>query len=65
MGLLRLTGKNFTSKEKRWFKKRRVSEENIRLYGTETGTGIIILGISYLIGNYIYQYINETILVYN
>lgn len=61
IGVLRYKGKNFTRRDLRMFRRYKVTTENKRIFGKQSGTGLIILGTMFIVGEYVYQYYNSTI----
>lgn len=61
LGVLKYMGKNFTKRELRKFQIYNVTEEDKILYSKQIGKGIIIFGITFIAGNYIFKLYNTTI----
>lgn len=61
IGVLRYKGKNFTRRDLSMFRRYKVTTENKRIYGKQSGTGMIILGTMFIVGEYVYHYYNSTI----
>lgn len=61
LGVLRYNGKSFTRNELSKFRYHKVTNENKRLYGKESGKAMIIFAITFVVGSSIYEFYNTTI----